>query len=159
MRYPEPIRATAIKIRSRADWPTLQMGQRWRFQASISRFAVSESHVRRAASRVRHSSSLICGTRLARKPNWRMRTRPVGSTCSRKRRRNSIASSVMSLRAGAVSIIFPLEADAPVFERTQAMVGDRDAMRVASQILEHAARPAEGRLDVHHPVDGGGMIA
>jgi DNA-binding NarL/FixJ family response regulator len=34
--------------------------------------------------------------RLARKPKWRMRTKPRGSRCSRKRRRNSFTGSVIS---------------------------------------------------------------
>ena len=33
--------------------------------------------------------------RLARKPKWRMRTKPFGSRCSRKRRRNSSTGRVM----------------------------------------------------------------
>ena len=31
-------------------------------------------------------------------------------------------------------------------------VGDGDAMGVASQVLEHLLRPAEGRLGIHHPL-------
>ncbi len=33
--------------------------------------------------------------RLARKPKWRMRTKPLGSRCSRKRRKNSSSDRVM----------------------------------------------------------------
>jgi hypothetical protein len=32
-------------------------------------------------------------------------------------------------------------------------------VRIASQILQYAARTAEGRLDVDHPMDGGGLRA
>jgi hypothetical protein len=38
------------------------------------------------------------------------------------------------------------------------MVGDGYAVGVASQILEHALRSAEGRLDVNHPFDFGGLL-
>ena len=38
------------------------------------------------------------------------------------------------------------------------MVGDGDAMRVASQILEYSAWSAEGRLDVDHPIFIGGLV-
>ena len=53
------------------------------------------------------------------------------------------------LRAGGV--VLPFEADAPVLEGAQAMVGDGDAVGVAGQVLQHR-RPAERRLDVNHPV-------
>ncbi len=32
------------------------------------------------------------------------------------------------------------------------MVGDGDAVGVASQIMQHMLRAAEGRLGIHHPV-------
>ena len=54
-------------------------------------------------SRARHCSSLCLRTRLARKPNWRMRTNPEGSTWSRKRRMNSTASRVMVLVRAVVA--------------------------------------------------------
>jgi hypothetical protein len=65
----------------------------------------------------------------------------------------------MSLLRGAVRVVLPFKADLSVFEPTQAMVGDGDAMGIAGQILQHAARCAEGWFDVHHPIDGGGLIA
>ena len=61
--------------------------------------------------------------------------------------------------AGAMRVVFPLETDVAIFEGAQAVIGDRDAVRVASQILEHAAWSAEGWFDVNHPVGGGGLIA
>src|SRR3984957_4088969 len=88
--------ATAINsISSRR--PSLQIGQRCAFSLTSPLSLCEGAAGRGAASRVRHKSSLDLRTRLARKPNCRMRTSPVGSTCSRKRRRNSTASSVMSL--------------------------------------------------------------
>ena len=48
-----------------------------------------------ASSRVRHNWILAVRPRLARKPKWRIFTKPRGSTWSRKRRMNSAAGSVM----------------------------------------------------------------
>ena len=39
-----------------------------------------------------------------------------------------------------------------------AMVGDGHAVGVASQILRNALRSAEGRLDVNHPLNFGGLF-
>src|SRR6266852_6251592 len=48
-------------------------------------------------SSTRHCTSFPRRARVARKPNCRIRTNPRGRTCSRKRRMNSTASSVMAL--------------------------------------------------------------
>jgi hypothetical protein len=48
---------------------------------------------RRAA---KHRGSKAACLRLARKPKWRMRTKPLGSRCSRKRRRNSSRETVIA---------------------------------------------------------------
>src|SRR5919112_1237683 len=50
-----------------------------------------------AESRSRHSASFLVRWRLARKPTWRMRWKPSGTVCCRKRRMNSSAGSVMTL--------------------------------------------------------------
>jgi hypothetical protein len=63
------------------------------------------------------------------------------------------------LGAAAVGIIFPLKTYAAIFKSAKAVVGDGDAVRVASQILEYSAGSTEGRLDVNHPIDGGGFFA
>ena len=42
----------------------------------------------------KQSGSRVARRRLARKPKWRMRTKPLGSTCNRKRRRNSSSARV-----------------------------------------------------------------
>ena len=57
------------------------------------------------------------------------------------------------LGAGMVRVVFPVEADVAVFHRSKAVIGDGDAMSVASQILEHAAWSAEGRLYVNDPFE------
>jgi hypothetical protein len=48
-----------------------------------------------ASSSMRHKPILSSRRRLARKPKWRILTKPRGSTWSRKRRMNSVACSVM----------------------------------------------------------------
>ena len=47
-------------------------------------------------SAAKHSGSSRERRRLARKPKWRMRTKPLGSRCSRKRRKNSSSDTVIS---------------------------------------------------------------
>src|SRR5713101_2676087 len=51
-----------------------------------------------------------------------------------------------------VSGVAPTESDLAVHQRDQAMVGDRHAVRVAAQILEHIVRAPEGWFGVDHPV-------
>jgi hypothetical protein len=62
------------------------------------------------------------------------------------------------LGAGMVRVVFPVEADVAVFHRSKAVIGDGDAMSVASQILEHASWATEGRLDVNDPFELGGCF-
>ena len=51
------------------------------------------------------------------------------------------------------AIILPAEADATVLAGEEPAVGDRDAMGVAAEIVEHLLRPAEGTLGVDDPFD------
>ena len=44
----------------------------------------------------KHSGSRVERRRLARRPKWRIRTKPLGSRCNRKRRRNSSSAKVIS---------------------------------------------------------------
>ena len=62
------------------------------------------------------------------------------------------------LGAGMVRVVFPVEADAAVLQSAKPVVGDGDAMSVASQILEHAPWSTEGRLDVNDPFELGGCF-
>src|SRR5579863_3617864 len=55
-----------------------------------------------------------------------------------------------------IGIVFPVKADAAVFQSAKPVVGDGDAMGVASQILEHTPGSTEGRLDVNHPFEVSG---
>jgi hypothetical protein len=62
--------------------PSLQMGQDERSGTRVSAglWESASVEVWQAASRSRHSCRFRVRKRLARKPNWRMRTRPGGST-------------------------------------------------------------------------------
>jgi len=62
------------------------------------------------------------------------------------------------LALAVVRIILPFETDAVVFESAKAMVGNGHAVGITSQILQNALRSAEGRLDVNHPFDFGGLL-
>src|SRR5262249_58701342 len=64
-----------------------------------------------------------------------MRWKHSGRACSRKRRMNSSASSVITLVVR--SIVFPGKANLPVGEREQPAVGDGDAMGIAAEIGQH----------------------
>ena len=62
------------------------------------------------------------------------------------------------LGAGVIRVVFPVEADAAVFQSAKPVVGDGDARSVASQILEHTPGSTEGRLDVNHPFEVSGCF-
>jgi len=51
-----------------------------------------------------------------------------------------------------MSIILPSKRHVSVGHTCESMVGDRDAMGVASQIMQHVFRSAEGRLGIDDPV-------
>jgi hypothetical protein len=59
---------------------------------------------------------------------------------------------------GSVGVVFPVEADMAVFQNAKPVVGDGDAMSVASQILEHAPGSTEGRLNVNDPFELRGCL-
>ena len=52
----------------------------------------------------------------------------------------------------AVSVILISKRDLAIFKGDQTMVGDRNAVRVTSQILKDVLWPAERPLGVHNPV-------
>lgn len=52
----------------------------------------------------------------------------------------------------AVGIILPTKRDVSVGDLDKAMVGDRDSMGAASQILQYMFRPAEWSLRINHPI-------
>jgi hypothetical protein len=56
------------------------------------------------------------------------------------------------LDAIAVGVVLPAEADEAVVEAEEPVVGDRDAMGVAPEVVEHLRGAGEGPLGVHDPV-------
>ena len=57
------------------------------------------------------------------------------------------------LGAGMIRVVFPVEADATILQSAKPLVGDGDAVSVASQILEDASWSPEGRLEVNDPFE------
>jgi hypothetical protein len=89
---------------------------------------------------------------LARSPYCRMRTKPRGSTCWTKRRRKLHRRDGHRAPPISVRIILPLKGHSLAVEGDQAVVADRDPMRIAPQIAQHRGRPAESRFGIHDPV-------
>ena len=81
-----------------------------------------------------------------------MRTKPLGSRWSRKRRRNSSPRESYQFLLIVVGGVAPAEGDLAVGQRDQAMVGDGDAVSVATEILQHVLGSAEGWFGVEDPV-------
>jgi len=52
----------------------------------------------------------------------------------------------------AMRIILPAKRDSIILEGDESMVGDRDAMGIARQVVQNMLRTAERRLGVHDPV-------
>ena len=51
-----------------------------------------------------------------------------------------------------VRIVFPAKRDSIILERHQSMVGDGDAVRIASEIVQNMLGTAEGWLGIDDPV-------
>ena len=75
-----------------------------------------------------------------------------GQNVKKKSAQELICGNGHDLLLAAVSIVSPAEGDAIVLEGHEPMVGDGDAMGVASQIVENMFGAAEGRLGVDDPV-------
>jgi hypothetical protein len=56
------------------------------------------------------------------------------------------------LLLAAVRIVFPAKRDPIILERNQSMVGDGDAVRIASEIVQNMLGTAEGWLGIDDPV-------
>ena len=134
--------------------PSLQSGQRsGGLGCSCLVTAASRTLGDCASSSVRHKRILSWRPRLARKPKWRIFTKPRGSTWSRKRRMNSVACSVMMDGGLAgVRIVLPAKAHVTILKRNQALVGDRHAMDITRQVLQDLVRSTKGWLGVNHPL-------
>jgi|HubBroStandDraft_4_1064222.scaffolds.fasta_scaffold74345_3 hypothetical protein len=62
------------------------------------------------------------------------------------------------LGAGVVRVVFPVKADMAVVQGAKPVIGDGDAMSVASEILEHASWSPQGRLYVNNPFELSGCF-
>src|SRR4051794_4714761 len=80
-----------------------------------------------------------------------MRTKPPGTTCWMKRRRNSIEVSVL-VRRCPPGIDFPPAAAALAVERDQPMIADRHTMRVPPTIPQDRGGPTKGGFGIDDPV-------
>jgi hypothetical protein len=56
------------------------------------------------------------------------------------------------LLLATVRIVFPAKRDLIVLERNQSMIGDGDAVRIASEIVQNMLGTAEGGLGIDDPV-------
>ena len=77
---------------------------------------------------------------------------PFGQNVKKKSAQELICRNGHDLLLAAVSIVPPAEGDAIVLKGHESMVGDSDAMSVASQVLENMFGAAEGWLGIDHPV-------
>ena len=77
---------------------------------------------------------------------------PFGQDVKKKSAQELICGNRHDLVLAAVRIVAPAEGDAIVFKGHESMVGDGNAMRVASQIVEDMFGAAEGWLCVDDPV-------
>src|SRR6266700_2382027 len=83
---------------SRTTMGPPHLGQRQRGRGSLAADACcSTCGCGIASSSRKQSGRRVARRRLARKPKWRMRTKPLGSRCNRKRRRNSSSARVINL--------------------------------------------------------------
>ena len=80
-----------------------------------------------------------------------MRTKPSGSRCSRKRRKNSSSDRVSSFCSLLWAESRQRKVTLPVSKRDQTMVADGHAMGVAAQIVEHKLWATEGWFQVDNP--------
>ena len=63
-----------------------------------------------------------------------------------------ICGDCHDLLLAAVRIVFPEKHDPIILERNQSMVGDGDAVRIASEIVQNMVGTAEGWLGIDDPV-------
>ena len=127
----------------------------WRVEQPSSSPGRSSGTGGKSAGRPRNwkqSGKRAARRRWARKPKWRMRTKPGGSTWSRKRRKNSSTARV--IRRCWLPCAESLQRKVTWLSREgdQAVIGDRHAVGVAAEITENVFGTTEGRLAVDHPV-------
>src|SRR5438034_10639983 len=85
----------------------------------------------------KQSGKVVARLRLARKPKLRMRTKPSGSRCNRKRRKNSSRDRVINFCSLLWAESRQRNVTLPSANETSRWVGDGHAMGVTAQITEH----------------------
>ena len=76
----------------------------------------------------------------------------LGQNVDQESAQELICRNGHDLLLAAVRIVFPAKRDSIILERNQSMVGDGDAMRIASEIVQNMLGTAEGWLGVDDPV-------
>lgn len=71
----------------------------------------------------------------------------TGSTCCRKRRKNSSWLSVIARGLAVMRVILPSEGDVVISDVQQPVIGDSDAMGGASQVMQYMLGPPNGGLE------------
>jgi len=139
--------------------PSLQTGQQcWSSTVVMLGSESMGMGAAEAASRTRQWSSFCVRTRLAKKPKWRMRTKPGRQHVEQEATDELDRVEGHDLGAGVVRVVFPVKADMAVVQGAKPVIGDGDAMSVASEILEHASWSPQGRLYVNNPFELSGCF-
>ena len=77
---------------------------------------------------------------------------PLGENVDQESAQKLIGSNGHDLLLVAVRIVLPSERYSIILEGDESMVGDRDTMGIARQIVQNVLGTAEGRLGVDDPV-------
>ena len=104
------------------------------------------------ASSVRARGNICLRKRLASKPKWRMRTKPLGEHMEEEAAQKLACVKCHDALFSAVGIVLVAEGDLFTVEAEQAVVGDSDAVGIAAQIAQYMRRFSEGRLGVDNPL-------
>ena len=76
----------------------------------------------------------------------------LGQNVDQESAQELICGDCHDLLLAAVRIVFPAKRDSIILERNQSMVGDGDAVRIASEIVQDMLGTAEGWLGIDDPV-------
>jgi hypothetical protein len=76
----------------------------------------------------------------------------LGQNVDQESAQKLICRNGHNLLLTAVRIVFPAKRDSIVLKRNQSMVGDGDAVRIASEIVQNMLGTAEGWLGVDDPI-------
>ena len=117
----------------------------------VSRFPRRKLRLRGAMSQAA-CKSVQPRRRLANSPKWRMRTKPFGQNVNEKTSQKLIGGDRHDFLLTAVRIVFPEKRDPIILKRNQSMVGDGDAVRIASEIVQNMLGTAEGWFGIDDPV-------